>query len=244
MQSPLHQTSAVLFDMDGILVDSEPVWYVVEGSLVERLGGTWGRHHQAKCIGGTVDATCRYIADLTGTDRTVAEIQAEVMSGMVEHFSTALPVVDGAMDLDDAVRRRGVATALVSSSFRVLTDAALVKLGAQRFDVVVAGDEVSRGKPHPEPYLTACVRLGVAPERAVVVEDAMNGVLSAEAAGCHVVAVPSVAPIAPAAGRRVVGSLTDIDPDWLLEPVSGPTRWRSLAARPASRPGGPATTRP
>ena len=229
-------TPAVLFDMDGILVDSEPVWYRIEGALVERLGGEWGRHHQAKCIGGTVDATCRYIVDLTGTHLTVAEVQAEVMAGMVDHFTTTLPVIDGAIELVDAVRGLGVRTALVSSSFRVLVDAALAKLGAERFDVTVAGDEVVRGKPDPEPYRTACERLGVTPDRAVVVEDALNGVRSAEAAGCRVVVVPSVAAIEPAPSREVVTSVRHIDPEWLV----GLTRSRSLEECRASPPAGPA----
>jgi HAD superfamily hydrolase (TIGR01509 family) len=206
--------------MDGILVDSEPVWYEIEGGLVERLGGTWGRHHQAKCIGGTVDATCRYIAELTGTELTVEEIQAEVMAGMVDHFATALPVVDGAVELVDAVRARGASTALVSSSFRVLIDAAMLKLGAHRFDVTVAGDEVAQGKPHPEPYLTACRRLGVDPADAVVVEDAPNGVLSAEAAGCPVVVVPTVTHVDAGPGRHFAPAMTAVDPDWLLEIVA------------------------
>jgi HAD superfamily hydrolase (TIGR01509 family) len=211
---------AVLFDMDGILVDSEPVWYEIEGGLVERLGGTWGRHHQARCIGGTVDATCRYIAELTGTHLTVEEIQAEVMHGMADHFRTTLPVIEGAVELVDAVRARGVSTALVTSSFRVLVDAALDKLGAHRFDVTVSGDEVRRGKPDPEPYLTACERLGVAPAEAVVVEDATNGVLSAEAAGCAVVVVPSVAPVEPGERRHFAESVQSVDPDWLLRLVA------------------------
>ena len=207
---------AVLFDMDGILVDSEPVWYEIEGALVERLGGTWGRHHQARCIGGTVDATCRYIAELTGTHLTVEEIQAEVMIGMSEHFRTTLPVIEGAVELVDAVRARGARTALVSSSFRVLIDAALEKLGAHRFDVTVSGDEVRRGKPDPEPYRVACERLGVAPADAVVVEDATNGVLSAEAAGCSVVVVPSVAAVEPGEDRHFAESVRELDADWLL----------------------------
>jgi HAD superfamily hydrolase (TIGR01509 family) len=215
-QLPADRAAAVLFDMDGILVDSEPVWYEIEGALVERLGGTWGRHHQARCIGGTVDATCRYIVDLTGTDRSVAEVQAEVMRGMADHFRTALPVVAGAVELVDAVRARGVSTALVSSSFRVLVDAALQKLGVDRFDVTVAGDEVRRGKPDPEPYRTACERLGVAPADAIVVEDATNGVLSAEAAGCAVVVVPSVAPVEPGEHRHFAHSMRSIQPEWLL----------------------------
>jgi HAD superfamily hydrolase (TIGR01509 family) len=216
-----RRARAVLFDLDGILVDSEPVWYRIEGDLVRRLGGEWGRQHQARCIGGTVDATCRYIVDLTGTSMTVAEIQAEVMAGMVEHFTTSLPVVDGAVELVDGVRALGVPTALVTSSFRVLLDAALVRLGSHRFDVTISGDEVARGKPHPEPYLTGCDRLAVDPTAAVVVEDALNGVTSAEAAGCHVVVVPSVAPIPPAPRRRVVGSLAEVDPHWLLDVAAG-----------------------
>lgn len=212
----MRTAAGVLFDMDGVLVDSEPVWYDVENELVDRLGGVWGKHHQAKCIGGTVDATCRYIIELTGSTRTVADIQDELLMSMAGHFKEALAVHDGALELVDQVRSRGVRTGLVSSSYRVLVEAALRWLGPERFDVVVTGDEVARGKPHPEPYLSACRSLGLDAARTVVVEDAMSGVMSAEAAGCHVVAVPSVAPIPETSRRRVVASIADIDADWLL----------------------------
>ena len=213
----MSQVAAVLFDMDGVLVDSEPFWYQVEGDLVRRLGGQWGREHQAKCIGGTVDATCRYIVELTGTSWTVEQVQEAVMADMVAACSSpALAVHAGAVELVDAVQARGVPTALVTSSFRVIVDAVLERLGAHRFDTVVTGDEVSRGKPDPEPYLVACERLGVAPEHAIVVEDAHHGVVAAEAAGCTVVAVPSVAPIEPRPGRFVVETIGDVEPDWLL----------------------------
>ena len=212
---------AVLFDMDGVLVDSEPVWYQVEGDLVRRLGGTWGREHQARCIGGTVDATCRYIVELTGTSWTAAQVQEAVMTDMVAALSSALPVHKGAIELVDAVRAKGARTALVTSSFRVIVDAALLVLGADRFDAVVTGDEVSRGKPDPEPYRTACERLVVSPADVVVIEDALNGVLSAEAAGCAVVAVPSVAPIEAGPRRHIVERIDQIDPDWLLGSLGG-----------------------
>jgi HAD superfamily hydrolase (TIGR01509 family) len=211
------RAAAVLFDMDGVLVDSEPVWYDVESALVERLGGVWAKHHQARCIGGTVDATSRYIIELTGSGRTPDEVGAELLAAMAEHFTEALVVHDGALELVDAVRARGVRTALVTSSYRALVEPALGWLGRGRFDVTLAGDEVARGKPDPEPYRTACASLGVEPARAVVVEDALSGVRSAEAAGCHVVAVPSVAPIPATLRRRVVDSVRDIDPDWLLD---------------------------
>lgn len=213
----MSPVAAVLFDMDGVLVDSEPYWYQVEGDLVRRLGGQWGREHQARCIGGTVDATCRYIVELTGTSWTAAQVQEAVMADMVTACSSEdLAVHAGALELVDAVRARGARTALVTSSFRVIVDAVLERLGAHRFDTVVAGDEVSRGKPDPEPYLVACERLGVVPKDAVVVEDAHNGVVAAEAAGCTVVAVPSVAPIESRPGRFVVDRISNVEPDWLL----------------------------
>jgi HAD superfamily hydrolase (TIGR01509 family) len=144
------------------------------------------------------------------------------MADMVAACSSAeLVVHEGALELVDAVRARGGRTALVTSSYRVLVDAVLAELGRHRFDAVITGDEVTRGKPDPEPYLTACERLGVEPRHAVVVEDALNGVVAAETAGCAVVVVPSVAPIEPAPQRYVVDRLDRIDPDWLLSLGSG-----------------------
>jgi HAD superfamily hydrolase (TIGR01509 family) len=202
--------------MDGLLIDSEPVWFDVESEVVTRLGGTWSHEHQAACIGGTLDASCRYIIDVTGSSVSVEELTTMLLAGMVEHFRAGLPLHAGALELVDAVRARGVPTALVSSSYRVLVDAALDRIGADRFDVTVTGDEINRGKPHPEPYLTACEKLSVDPTKCVALEDAVSGVLSAEAAGCIVVAVPSVAPIETLPARPVLSSLIDVDVDWLL----------------------------
>ena len=209
--------SAVLFDMDGLLIDSEPVWYDVEYAVVTGLGGVWGPEHQAACIGGTLDASCRYMIEVAGAQSTVEELTDRLLTEMVRHFTFALPVHEGALELVDAVRAAGIPTALVSSSYRILVDAALQLLGTHRFDVSVAGDEIARGKPDPMPYLVACGWLGVDPAGCVVVEDAINGVASAEAAGCVVVAVPSVAPIEPAARRHVVRTLPEIGIDWLLD---------------------------
>ena len=208
--------AAVLFDMDGLLIDSEPVWYDVESEVVSRLGGVWSHEHQAACIGGTLAASCRYILELTGSPVSVEELTRMLLDGMVEHFHAGLPLHEGALQLVDSVRARGVPTALVSSSYRLLVDAALDRIGRDRFDVAVVGDEITHGKPHPEPYLTACEKLSVDPAMSVALEDAVTGVQSAQAAGCVVVAVPSVAPIDPAPRRAVIPALRDIDVDWLL----------------------------
>lgn len=215
----MSRVQAVLFDMDGLLIDSEPLWTVAETELAARLGGVWTDEVKAAVVGHRLDVAIPTILEWYGvplSPESIAGAWDFLQGRMVELFDTQLPVHHGALELIDAVRGRGVATALVSSSYRVLVDAALHRLGAERFDVTLAGDEVTHAKPAPEPYLTACTRLGVEPERAVVLEDAISGVLSAEAAGCPVVAVPFVAPIDPASGRWIVDALTDIDVDWLL----------------------------
>jgi HAD superfamily hydrolase (TIGR01509 family) len=139
-----------------------------------------------------------------------------LLNRMVELYHDQLPLMPGALELVDAVRHAGIQTALVSSSYRVLVDAVLDGVGRDRFDTTLAGDEVINGKPDPEPYLTACERLAVLPAEAVVLEDAMSGVKSAEAAGCTVVAVPWIAPIAEAPGRVVVASLKELSLTRLL----------------------------
>ena len=209
--------AAVLFDMDGLLIDSEPIWYAVEAAAVERMGGTWAPEHQIALVGGTLDASCRYMIELTGANVAVSELSDLLIADMAAAFRDGLPPVhDGALELIDGVRAAGMRTGLVSSSYRVIVDAALDLLGRERFDISIAGDEVMRGKPDPEPYRTACDRLGVAAGDTVVLEDAASGVISAEAAGCVVVAVPSVAPIEATARRAVVRRLADVDVDWLL----------------------------
>jgi HAD superfamily hydrolase (TIGR01509 family) len=211
--------TAVLFDMDGLLVDSEPLWTVAETELAAHLGGTWNDDVKAAVVGHRLDTAVPTILEAYGVPATpvaVDDARRFLLDRMRQLFGADLPVHDGALDLLDALRKRDVATALVSSSYRVLVDSALLRLGRQRFDVTIAGDEVTHAKPSPEPYLTACARLGAQAAMSVVLEDALSGVLSAEAAGCAVVAVPSVAPIEPAPRRWVLPALTDVDVDWLL----------------------------
>jgi HAD superfamily hydrolase (TIGR01509 family) len=211
---------AVLFDMDGLLVDTEPLWTVAEIELARELGGEWDDEIKAEIVGTRLDVAVPRVLRHYGHEDSpaaIAKAASFLLDRMVELFDADLPLHDGALEVIDAVRARGVPTALVSSSFRVLVDAALHGLGGHRFDLTVAGDEVRHGKPDPEPYLVACERLGVKPDGCVVLEDAMSGVRSAEAAGCTVVAVPFVTAIPPQPPRRhVVTSLTRIDVDWLL----------------------------
>ena len=207
--------AAVLFDMDGLLVDSEPLWTVAEQELADRLGGEFGPEVKAAIVGTRLEVAVPTMLRWFGADTgpaQVAETSAWLLDRMVALFGGPLTFLPGGLELLAALQREGVPTALVSSSYRVLVDAVLARVPAT-FTTTLAGDEVVHGKPHPEPYLTAAARLGVDPGRCVVLEDSPAGIASAEAAGCAVVAVPSVpgVTVAPAPRRLVAASLEDLD---------------------------------
>jgi HAD superfamily hydrolase (TIGR01509 family) len=201
--------------MDGLLVDSEPLWTVAETELAERLGGTFTPALKAVIVGTRLEvAVPTFLTELgvTASPDAVQETSAWLLNRMVELFGGPLVLQPGAADLLAAVDAAGVPQALVSSSYRVLVDAVLAR-GVGPFATTVAGDEVTLGKPHPEPYLTAAARLGVDPRRCVVLEDTPTGAASGTAAGCAVVAVPSVPGVVidGAPRRLVTTSLADVD---------------------------------
>ena len=211
--------SAVLWDMDGLLVDSEPLWTVAEVELAARLGGDFTDELKAAIVGTRLEVAVPTILRWYDADvgpEAVAETSAWLLARMVELFAVDLPLLPGVAGLLASLRDAGVPQALVSSSYRVLVDAVLAH-GIGPFDVTVAGDDVGQGKPHPEPYLTAAARLGVDPRACVVVEDSPAGVAAGEAAGCAVVAVPSVPGVTFAAAPRrlVVPSLEVVTVDAL-----------------------------
>jgi HAD superfamily hydrolase (TIGR01509 family) len=202
--------TAVLFDMDGLLVDSEPLWLEVETAVMARLGSGWTEADQMQLLGGSLDRTVRYLLAKATRPATPQEIGRWLMSGMIERARVSgIPVRPGARELLAAVAAAGLPHALVTSSQREFAEAVLAGTG-MRFDAVVCADDVSVTKPDPEPYLLAAKLLGVEPARCVALEDSPNGVASAEAAGCRVIAVPSLAPIQPAPGRLIVPSLLNL----------------------------------
>jgi HAD superfamily hydrolase (TIGR01509 family) len=216
------RAAAVLFDMDGLLVDSEPLWTVAEVELATSLGGSWTGELKAEIIGTRLDVAVPKILGWYGVANGPAEVAVAMdflQARMVELFHDRLPLMPGALEIVDGVRALGVPTGLVSSSYRALVDAALDSLGRERFDITLAGDEVGHGKPSPEPYLRACAMLGVSPADVVILEDSISGVESGEAAGATVVAVPWAAPIVATARRPVRKSLDSMAARWLVHEV-------------------------
>lgn len=206
----MSDLAAVLFDMDGTLVDSERVWIEVEEQVATELGGTWGPEHQANCIGGSMLSTATYMAELTGTTLSPRRVGERLNEAMLARLRTGVQLMPGAKELLGALGAEGVPCALVSSTYRALMEAALEGIGREHFAVTVAGDEVSRPKPAPEPYERAARLLGVPPGRCVAIEDSPNGVASAQDAGCFTVAMPSELPIPPAPRRLVIASLEEL----------------------------------
>jgi HAD superfamily hydrolase (TIGR01509 family) len=206
---------AVLLDMDGTLVDTEGIWWAAEREVFADLGHVLDDMHREVVIGGPMSRSVGHLIASTGTTATLAELTLAINARFEQLISRGAPLMPGARRLLTELSAHGIPTALVSASHRRTIDVMLRTLGAENFAFTVAGDEVTRTKPDPEPYLTAADRLGADPAACVVVEDTLTGVASAEAAGCRVVAVPSLVPIEPAPGRTVVGSLEELSVPFL-----------------------------
>ena len=191
---------AVLFDMDGTLIDSEHLWLRAERTVMASLGGSWTDDDQAHCLGGPLERVAEYMIMTSSSDRTVAEVGLDLMDE-VEHLMRREPIIwrPGARELLTETVVLGIPTALVTASWRRLVvamhDRIAADIGAEPFTAIVPGDEVSRGKPHPDPYQSAARLLAQQPFDCLAVEDSPTGVAAAVAAGCQVVAVPHIATI-------------------------------------------------
>jgi len=226
---------AVVFDLDGVLVDSEHVWDEVRECLARELGGRWHERAQADMMGMSSTEWSRYMHEVIGLAESPAEIDAEVVRRMRARYAQELPLIDGAVE---AVRRMAGSfrLALASSSNRPLIDAVLEHSGlALSFEATVSSEEVERGKPAPDVFLEAARRLAVSPERSAAVEDSANGIRAAHAAGMRVVAIPNRRYPPPADALPladvVLGSLADLTPATLTgedmspgPPTSSPPR--------------------
>ena len=210
--------AAVIFDLDGVLVDAEPWWDEVRVVWAGRLGRSWTPADQAAVMGANSLGWARIIRGRLDLDLPPEQIVDEIVGAMVQRYAThGAPLIPGAVAAVRRLAETGVPIAVASSSHRAVIDAALESLGiAGLFQVVVASDEVAHGKPAPDVYLLAARELAVDPATCLVVEDSLNGVLAGRAAGMTVALVPN-ASVPPAAGAReaasmILASLADLDP--------------------------------
>ena len=208
---------AVVFDLDGIIVDSEHVWDDVRQELAEERGGRWHDRASRDMMGMSSPEWSRYMHDVIGLAESPEEINAEVVRRMEAGYRERLPLIPGAVEAVERLAARWP-LGLASSSNRELIDLALESSGLGRlFAATVSSEEVARGKPAPDVYLEAARRLGVPPGRCAAIEDSENGILSAKAAGMGVLAIPNPqfppAPEALAEADAVLASIVELTPE-------------------------------
>jgi HAD superfamily hydrolase (TIGR01509 family) len=184
---------AVVFDLDGVILDTEELWNEVREGLARERGGRWSDRAQADMMGMSSKEWSRYMHDVVGLGARPEEIVSEVVTRMLDRYAEHLPLVDGAVEVVQRLAARWP-LGLASSSNRELIDKALVVSGlAPSFRVTVSSEEVARGKPAPDVYLEAAARLGVEPRDCAAIEDSASGIRSADAAEMFVVAIPNPA---------------------------------------------------
>ncbi len=204
----------VVFDLDGVIVDTEQVWDEVREELVHEGGGRWSPSAQAAMMGMSSTEWSRYMRDELGLADSPEQINDEVVRRMLVRYRKNLPLIDGAVAAVERLAAE-LRLAVASSSNRPLIEAVLEQAGiAERFETTVSSEEVARGKPAPDVYLEAARRLGVEATRCTAVEDSSNGLRAAAAAGMRVVALPNrrypPEPDALALADVVLGSLDEL----------------------------------
>ena len=233
--------AAVLWDMDGTLVDTEPYWMAAEKALVAEFGGAWSDDDARSIIGFDLRDSAAVLRARGSVDLEPDEIVERLLDDVIARVRVRVPWRPGALQLLKDLNERGVPCALVTMSWTRLAEAVLEALDATAFQAVITGDSVTSGKPHPEPYLRAAGALGVDPLDCVAIEDSPTGVESAGAAGCVVLAVRNHVPIEEAPGRVIAPSLVGVSVDELgtlvtTTPRPAPLELPPTGAAPANGP--------
>jgi HAD superfamily hydrolase (TIGR01509 family) len=200
--------------MDGTLIDSEPYWMASEDSLAKSYGGTWTEADAHATIGKSLYDSSAMLRKRFGIeDLSVQEVIDRMTNEVIENLRQNLPFRPGALELLVELKKRGIKTALVTMSMRSMAQTVADAIGFEAFDVIVAGDEVTQGKPHPEPYLRAAELLGVDIRDCVAFEDSSTGLQSAESAGAHTIGIPNLIPLPSRPTNKIIGSLTEVNLD-------------------------------
>lgn len=204
--------AGVLWDLDGTLVNTEPVWMAAERALAADHDVTWEKADGLALVGLALPAAGDYIRTRLGSSMTSAEIVDFLVQRVAVSLQNDIPWRPGALELVAAFHHAGVPQALVTMSYEPIATVVAAQLP---FDAVVSGDAVQQGKPDPEAYLTAAALLGCDPSECLAIEDSSTGAASGNAAGCEVLVVPHLVTVPDAPRRRFVTSLAGLTPSIL-----------------------------
>lgn len=202
--------AAVLWDLDGTIVDTEPLWMAAEHRLAAEHGKIWTEEDALQLVGNSLIASGEYIRDKLEVDLTAEQIVDYLVGSLAASLQEHIEWRPGARELIAAFEKLGIPQALVTMSYSAIADPIAAALP---FGAVVTGDAVSRPKPHPDPYLLAAEKLGVDASACLAIEDSRTGATSANAAGCDVLVVPHFVTVSPAERRVLIPTLAGVTPD-------------------------------
>jgi len=208
--------SAIFFDMDGTLIDSEPLWLEAEIEIMEELGCNWDQQDQINCLGGPIDKTENYMQDRSNNIKPFGYFTKKLDDVMEQKLSTKLNLIPNALEIINECKISEIKIALVTASSGRLMRAVLKRFPVGIFDTTVSYDDVKRSKPDPEPYSLAAKTLGVDITKCVVLEDSLTGIQSGLSAGAQVIGIPHLVKMPSNPNLRVVESLSEITMDRLI----------------------------
>jgi HAD superfamily hydrolase (TIGR01509 family) len=202
--------SAILFDMDGTLIDSEPLWLKAEIEVMAEVGCHWDEQDQINCLGGPAERTERYMQERSKNIKPYGYFINRLHEVMKERITNELDLIPNALELLKECKKTGIKIALVTASSRDLMTIVLKRFPQGTFDIVVSGDDVEKSKPDPAPYLLAAKQLSVDISKCVVIEDSLTGVESGLASGAQVIGIPHLVQMKENPSLRIISSLGDI----------------------------------
>jgi HAD superfamily hydrolase (TIGR01509 family) len=202
--------SAILFDMDGTLIDSEPLWLKAEIEVMAEVGCHWDEQDQINCLGGPAERTERYMQERSQNIKPYGYFINRLHEVMRARITNELDLIPNALTLLKECKDAGIKTALVTASSRDLMTIVLKRFPPGTFDVVVSGDDVEKSKPDPAPYLLAAKQLSVDISKCLVLEDSLTGVQSGLSSGAKVIGIPHLVQMSEHPNLRVISSLDEI----------------------------------
>ena len=208
--------SAILFDMDGTLIDSEPLWFAAEVEVMAELGAIWEPSDQINCLGGPMERTERYMQARTGNIKPFGYFSERLDFVMEQKLANELEFMPNALELIADCLESGIPLALVTASTGRQMRAVLTKFPSNTFKATISRDDVEKSKPFPDPYLLAAKTIGVDISKCLVFEDSLTGVESGLRSGAQVIGIPHLVEMQPHNNLRLIDSLSDIDLDQIL----------------------------
>lgn len=202
--------AAVLWDMDGTLIDSEPYWLASESAFAAAHDSNWGHDDGLGVIGMSLYESSKLLKERVGSPLEPQQIIDQITDGVLQQLEQSIPWRPGARELLKLLKENNVRTALVTGSMHRMAQKVADQIGFDAFDVIIGGDDVVKGKPHPESYLKAASMLGVEPTHCIAFEDSLTGITAAEAAGTKAIGVAHIVEIPMSEGRTLWPTLEGV----------------------------------